>query len=179
MRGPNQQSFFAVVDSIDHKRVSDKYNRDKHNYRFLFTFSFVSILLQLLPVSRELHNVFYSANVFSLMGYTIIMLAYPSRLYNHYGETIRNIVEQVGLSEIVDLNIYWVNLLGLVIHVIPVWIFRNAYSLGNLTILMFVYFVIAGPYLEIIYNLAFHEIAVVFLLTSVMFAGLMMRVQGH
>jgi hypothetical protein len=145
------------------------HDRNKHNYWFLASFSFVSTVILLLPISRELHNTFYSANVFALIGFTIIMFLYPSRLYNLYGETIRHIIDQLGLSRMIQLNMYSFNAGSWIIHVIPVWAFRNSYSLGELTIWLLAYFVLAGPFLERIYNLTFLEIAGVALATSGVF----------
>lgn len=144
-------------------------DRNERNYWFLASFSFASTVIQLLPISRELHNTFYSANVFALIGFTIIMFLYPSRLYNFYGETIRHIIDQLGLSRMIQLNMHSFYAISWIIHVIPVWAFRNSYSLGKLTIWLLAYFVLAGPFLERIYNLTFLEIAGVALATSVVF----------
>lgn len=147
----------------------DKYNQNKYNVWFLVSFSLLSILFHLFPISRELHNTLYSANVFSLIGFTIIATFYPYRLYNYYGETFRNVFDQIGLSRVVHFNIYLLLFVAFIIHVIPVYVFRNKYSLGNPIYWLLLYFVFAGPFLGKIYNLTFFELTGVFLSTVVLF----------
>ena len=146
-----------------------KYNRNKHNYWFLVSFSLLSIWFHLFPISRELHNILYSANVFSLIGFTMIAVFYPYRLYNYYGETFRNIIEQIGISRVIDFNIYRLLTIGWLVHAIPVYIFRNVYSIGNPVSWILLYFVFAGPFLGKIYNLTFCELASVFVITVGLF----------
>lgn len=147
----------------------NKINKNKYNYWFLVSFSLLSILLHILPISRDIHNILYSANVFSLIGFSIIATFYPYRLYNYYGETFRNINYQIGLSRVIDLNVYILLMVGFIIHAIPVYVLRNKYSLGNPVSWILLYFIFAGPFLGKIYNLTFHEIASVFIGTSVLF----------
>jgi hypothetical protein len=142
-------------------------NKDKHNYWFLVSFSLLSILFHLFPISRELHDILYSANVFSLIGFTVIAVFYPYRLYNYYGETFRNIIAKIGLSRVVTFNVYVLLTFGWIVHVLPVYLFRNTYSLGNPVSWILLYFVFAGPFLGKIYNLEFHELAGVFIITAI------------
>lgn len=139
-----------------------KYNRNKHNYWFLLSFSLLSILLHFVCISRDVHNILYSANVFSLIGYTIIALLYPYRLYNYYGETFRNIIQHLGLSRVIQLNVYWLHIFAWIIHAIPVWVLRNTYSMGNPISWILLYFILMGPFLGKIYNLSTRELAGVF-----------------
>jgi hypothetical protein len=174
-----------------------KRNKDKHNYWFLVSFSLLSILFHLFPISRELHDILYSANVFSLIGFTVIAVFYPYRLYNYYGETFRNIIAKIGLcysrrnddrsfvgelcyshrnddrsfvgelARVVPFNVYILLTIAWIVHVLPVYLFRNTYSLGNPVSWILLYFVFAGPFLGKIYNLTFHEIAGVFIITAI------------
>ena len=160
----------TMLDS-DTQQYRTKYNRNKHNYWFLLSFSLLSILLHFVCISRDLHNILYSANVFSLIGYTIIALFYPYRLYNYYGETFRNIIEQIGLSRVIVVNVYWLHIFMWVFHAIPVWVLRNTYSLGNPISWILLYFILAGPFLGKIYNLTFREIAGVFFGAVGLFVG--------
>ena len=146
-----------------------KYNRNKHNYWFVVSFSFLSILLIFFPISSTLHNILYSANVFALIGFTIIVIFYPYRLYNVYGETLRNIIEQIGLSRVIDFNVSIFIISMWISHFIPVYLFRNVYSMGNLISWILLYFVFAGPFLGKIYNLTYCEIAGVFIMTVGLF----------
>jgi hypothetical protein len=157
---------------FDPPEYINKYNRDKHNYWFLVSFSLLSIVLHILPISRDIHNILYSANVFSLIGFTIIIAFYPYRLYNYYSETFRNIITQIGLSRVVELNVYLLLIIAWIVHVIPVYVLRNKYSFGNPISWILLYFVFAGPFLGKIYNLTFHEITGVFIGTSVLFIAI-------
>jgi hypothetical protein len=143
------------------------HNKDKHNYWFLVSFSLLSSLFHLFPISRELHDILYSANVFSLIGFTVIAVFYPYRLYNYYGETFRNIIAKIGLSSVVPFNVYVFLMTAWIIHVIPVYLFRNTYSLGNPVSWILLYFVFAGPFLGKIYHLTFRELAGVFIIASI------------
>ena len=159
-----------------------KHNKDKHNYWFLVSFSLLSIVFHLFPISRELHDILYSANVFSLIGFTVIAVFYPYRLYNYYGETFRNVIAKIGLcysrrnddrsfvgelSRVVPFNVYILLTIAWIVHVLPVYLFRNTYSLGNPVSWILLYFLFAGPFLGKIYNLTFHEIAGVFIITAI------------
>jgi hypothetical protein len=150
---------------FDPPEYIDKINKDKYNYWFLVSFSLLSILVHLLPLSTKLHNTLYSANVFSLIGFTIIVTLYPYRLYNYYGETLRNIISIIGLSRVIEFNIYWLYVGAWIVHFIPVYVFRNKYSLGNPISWILLYFVFAGPFLGKIYNLTFAELLGVFIIT--------------
>jgi hypothetical protein len=143
----------------------DKINRNKHNYWFLVSFSLLSFVLHLLPLSTKFHNILYSANVFSLIGFTIIITFYPYRLYNYYGETFRNIISIIGLSRVIEFNIYWLYVGAWIVHFIPVYVLRNKYSMGNPISWILLYFVFAGPFLGKIYNLTFYELSGVFVIT--------------
>jgi hypothetical protein len=138
-----------------------QYNQNKHNYWFLISFSFLSIVFHLVPVSRDIHNILYSSNVFALIGYTAIVVFYPTRFYNYYAETFRHIIERVGLSNLIVLNIYTLHMYAWLFHAIPVWVFRNTYSLVNPSQWFLIYLILAGPFLGKIYNLAFSELALV------------------
>ena len=156
---------------FDPPEYIDKINKNKHNYWFLVSFSLLSIVLHFLPLSTSVHNILYSANVFSLIGFTIIITFYPYRLYNYFGETFHNIIYMIGFSRVIDFNIFWLYVCAWIVHFIPVYIFRNKYSFGNPISWILLYFVFAGPFLGKIYNLTFYELSNVFLSTSVLFVA--------
>ncbi len=168
-------------DMFDPPEYINKINKNKYNYWFLFSFSLLSILFHLLPLSRDIHNILYSANVFSLIGFSIIATVYPYRLYNYYGETFRNIISIFGVSRVIDFitfedksspvintNVYILLMVGFMIHAIPVYVLRNKYSLGNPTSWILLYFVFAAPFLGKIYNLTFAELSGVFVITTML-----------
>ena len=157
------------LDMFDLPKYINKINKNKHNYWFLVSFSLLSIVFHLLPLSRDIHNILYSANVFSLIGFTVIITLYPYRLYNYYGETFRNIISIIGLSRVIDFNMYWLYFVAWILHAIPVYVLRNKYSLGNPISWIFLYFVFAGPFLGKIYNLTFYELSGVFFGSVVLF----------
>ena len=152
---------------FDPPKYIHTYNKDQHNYWFLVSFSLLSIVFHLFPISRELHDILYSANVFSLIGFTVIAVLYPYRLYNYYGETFRNVIAKIGLARVVPFNVYILLTFAWIVHVLPVYLFRNTYSLGNPVSWILLYFVFAGPFLGKIYNLTFHEIAGVFIIAAI------------
>jgi len=150
---------------FDPPEYIEKMNKDKYNYWFLVSFSLLSIILHLLPVSRDIHNILYSANVFSLIGFSVIIALYPYRLYNYYGETFRNIIAEIGLSRVIDFNVYLLYVGAWIVHAIPVYAFRNKYSMSNPINWILLYFVLFGPFLGKIYNLTFYELSGVFVIT--------------
>ena len=146
-----------------------EYNHYKYNYWFLISFSFLSIWFHSLPVSKQIHDVLYSSNVFALIGYTVIMVCFPTRFYTYYGETFHHMLNTLGLSKIVPLNVYTLHLYAWIGHAIPVWILRNKYSMANPIWWFIVYFVFAGAFLGKIYNLDLYEMVFVFVSTSALF----------
>ena len=158
---PQRTSFLGVyLNSVD-KSERIHLNKDKYNYWFIISFSLLSILFHLLPISREYHNTLYSANVLALAGFTIITVLFPVRFYAYYIETFRHFIYQIGLSRVIHLNIVMFYLVAWMIHAIPVWALRNTYTLANPIPWIVLYLLFAGPFLGKIYNLSFGEIGTV------------------
>jgi len=185
--------------------LSRKNTKNKYNFKFLLTFSTLSVLLHFLPISRYYHNILFSANVFSLIGFSIIIMLFPLRLFIRYGETFRNIINQIGLDRIIPANIYSLNIIAWLLHAIPVYVlWKYNYSLGNPIGWILLYAIFACQYLgesgnwkfirrtgrgtragvsedesmiiEQLYNLTIMELGLVVLLTSVVFIGIYMNV---
>jgi len=104
----------------------------KYNLLFLASFSTLSTLLHLLPISQYYHNILFSANIFSLIGATMITIFFPTRLFMKYGKTFSNIIQQLGLSNYIDANVYTLNTVAWILHVIPVAVlYYYKFTLGN------------------------------------------------
>ena len=121
------------------------------NYlRILASFSTLSTLLHVLPLSRYYRNKLFSANIFSLVGFSMIIFFFPSRLFMKYGETFRNILQQLGLYEYIDANVYTLNTIAWILHAIPVAVlFYYKYSPGNPIGWMLLYLIFASQYLMV------------------------------
>lgn len=130
------------------------YNHNKHNYWFLLTFSILSIFLHFVPSNPEFHNMMYSANVVSLIGFTIFIWLSPYGFYNTYVETFKHIAMNLGISRVFTdkwLDIVVFNIGALVIHIVPVVVFSQTYTLGNPILWMSIYLILFGVYLPNIY----------------------------
>jgi hypothetical protein len=155
------------------KPADKTYNRSKYNFWFLSSFSVLSVLLHFLPISRYYHNILFSANVFSLIGFTIIAFFFSRRLYLRYGETFRNIIQLSGLYRVINVNQYSLLTIAWFFHAIPVFVLmRYNYSLGNPIGWMLIYLVFAFQYLEKIYNMSLMELFFVALTTLSIFIGI-------
>ena len=149
-------SKFPVLRSEATNGFVGKYiNRDKHYYWFVVSFSLLSILLHFVPSNREFHNMLYSANAVSLVGFTIMLSVYPYAFYNTYVETFRHMASYLGISRVfwqTWVNLYVFNAITWLIHLAPVLVFRNTYTLGNPLLLMIAYLLAFGIYLPKIYG---------------------------
>ena len=130
------------------------YNHNKHYYWFLISFSLLSILLHLVPSNKRFHNMLYSSNVVSLIGFTIMLWLSPYGFYNTYAETFKQIGVNIGFSRVfmnTQLNMVVFNILAWIFHIIPIIAFRNTYTLENPMIWMSIYLILFGVYLPKIY----------------------------
>jgi hypothetical protein len=127
-----------------------------HNYWFLVSFSLLSILFHFIPSNREFHNMLYSANILSLVGFTSMIWLYPDALYDAYLETHLEMARYVGISRVSIMK--WMNrtifnTIVWAIHLIPVILLANVYSIGNPLLLVLCYLIVFGAYLEKIYSM--------------------------
>ena len=134
------------------------YNRNAYNYWFLVSFSNLSILLNILPIHPLINGALLSANVFSLVGFTLITVVYPTLLYNKYGETFKRLLKFTGISGVERaITPMTVGIIGWVYHAIPAWIFSRMYTPTNPEGWMLVYLALFGPSLKNIYPLSIVE----------------------
>jgi hypothetical protein len=142
------------------------YNRNAYNYWFLVSFSNLSIWLNLLPIHPLYNGALLSANVFSLVGFTLISLLYPSLFYNHYGETFKRLLTFTGISGVERaITPLTLGIVGWLYHAIPAWMFSRMYTPTNPEGWLFVYLLMAGPFLQNIYPLKTVELAVIGLIS--------------
>lgn len=156
----------AIFNTIFNRTIP--YNTNKHNYWALISFSFLSVILHLLPISESIHNMLYSANVFSLIGFTILIFIHPNAFYNYYGETIRDKAYQIGITRVIPINQYTINVFVWLAHFIPVFVLRNTYTLGNPMGLFLVYLLLFFPFLHKIYPFTIIELGIVFVISVIL-----------
>jgi hypothetical protein len=137
------------------------YNTNKDNYWALVSFSFLSLALNIFPVSESIHNMLYSGMVISLIGFSIMVLIYPNAFYHHYGETIMDKTRKIGLTRVVPVNQYTINITAWLAHFIPVYVLRNKYTLGNPIGWILLYLFVAFPFLHKIYPFTIIELVVI------------------
>ena len=139
-------------------KVNDiPYNPDKHYYWFLVSFSILSIFLHLIPSNKRIHNMLYSSNVVSLIGFTIMLWLSPDGFYNTYVETFKQFGVNIGFSRVFmneQLDMFVFNVVAWIFHVIPIIAFRNTYTLENPILWMSIYLILFGVYLLKIYPYA-------------------------
>ena len=123
------------------------------NYGFLGTISFLSVVLNLVPISREYNNALYSVNWICFIGFVIMVLLNPHGFFELYGSTFQHIGNTLirGLGDIVSEPVFYLG--AILFHAAPILAFRNTYSLGQAMWPMLAYLVVFGPYLERIYPL--------------------------
>ena len=130
------------------------YNYDSRYYWFLVSFSLLSVLLHVLPVSENIHNGLFTANYISLVGASLMMLYSPESFYNTYRETFAHIFRLFGTPEkIIDIfrSIWIFNAAMWLAHLLPVWWFNRFYRMGNPAGWVIIYLAFFGPYLMAIY----------------------------
>ena len=135
------------------------YSRNAYNYWFLASFSNLSIWLNILPIHPLYNGALLSANVFSLIGFTLITVLYPTIFYNHYGETFKRLLKFTGISGVERaITPLTVDIVGWLYHAIPVWIFSRKYTPTNPEGWMLVYLAMVGPFLKNVYPLSIREL---------------------
>ena len=123
----------------------------QNNYWFIATFSIVVVILSTLQLPfPEINAAIYASTVFALIGFTIIMLRKPSGFYHMYGDTVKQLITLFGLPSTL-INLYVFNFIATVIHLAPVYFYRNTYSLGNPLPIMVIWLLFAFPALHKMY----------------------------
>jgi len=150
------------------------YNRNAHNYWFLVSFSNLSIWLNILPIHPLVNGALLSANVFSLVGFTIVTVCFPTMFYNHYGETFKRLVGYTGIPGVDHaITPATVGIVGWVYHAIPVWIFSRMYTPTNPEGWMAIYLLVFALFLHTIYPLNVGDLLGVGLVSYVCMYGWM------
>ena len=92
------------------------------NLSYIYTFSFINFIFTFIFNN----NLFYIANIFSLFGFSIMIILYPRFFYNLYNEDSN-----------IDLITY--NFINFICHLLPIIVF---YKNKNITDKTFIYLII-------------------------------------
>jgi hypothetical protein len=149
------------VNSISIFNRAIPYNTNKYNYWGVISFSFLSVALTVFPVSKSIRNMLYSGMVISLIGFSIMILIYPDSFYNHYSETIMDKARKIGLTRVVPVNQYTMNITAWLAHFIPVVVLRNKYTVVNPVKWILLYFLVFFPFLHKIYPFTITELVII------------------
>ncbi len=112
----------------------------KKDISFIITFSVLSQILIIL----NSNNTLYLSNILSLIGFSIMISIYPLFFYNKY-------------NWILNTNIYIFNIICLIIHFLPIYIFRNKQNINknniditiiNTLLLLLFYYLLFKKYLQ-------------------------------
>lgn len=122
-----------------------------HNYWFLLTFSLLSCIFCILHLPFPTFNTaIYSSAVCSLIGFIIIMILNPAGFYNLYSDTIKHILNVFGIPTWF-LNVYTFSISAFLLHLAPVYFYRNTYPLGNPLPIMVIWLIIFFPVMRHMY----------------------------
>jgi|LauGreSuBDMM15SN_2_FD.fasta_scaffold25865_2 hypothetical protein len=154
---------YANIISVFNRTIP--YNTNKHNYWTLMSFSFLSVALNVFPVSESIHNMLYSGMVISLIGFSIMILIYPNSFYNHSGETIMYKARKIGLTKVVPVNKYTITITAWLAHFIPVLVLCNKYTLVNPFRWILLYVLVSFPFLHKIYPFTITELVIICIFT--------------
>lgn len=114
----------------------------QYDISFIFTFSFLSHILNIFNYSIEINNVLYLSNIISLFGFCIMIFYYPYFFYNNY-------------NYLLNTDLFTFNLTCIFIHVIPLYLFKskNKINKSNIDMTTINTFIIL-----LIYYLLFNQI---------------------
>ena len=122
-----------------------------HNYWFLLTFSLLSCIFCILHLPFPTFNAaIYSSAVCSLIGFIIIMILSPAGFYNLHSDTIKHILNVFGIPTWF-LNVYTFSISAFLLHLAPVYFYRNTYPLGNPLPIMVIWLIIFFPVMRHMY----------------------------
>lgn len=84
------------------------------NINFIFTFSSLSIFLNIL----NFHNVLYFSNILSFLGFSFLLLINPYFFYEKY-------------NWLLNTNLFLFNLICLIVHVMPIYFYRKKQNINK------------------------------------------------
>jgi hypothetical protein len=119
----------------------------QYDISFIFTFSFLTHLLNIFNYSIEINNALYLSNIISLFGFCILIFYYPYFFYNNY-------------NYLLNTDIFTFNLTCILIHIIPLYLFKSKNKINknnieitilNTSIILLIYYLLFNPILGRIY----------------------------
>jgi hypothetical protein len=140
-----------------------------HNYLFLLTFSVLVCVFCILHLPFPTFNAaIYSSTICALIGFTLILILNPTGLYSMYGDTIKHILNVFGVPSWA-VNIYTFNIVAFLIHLAPVYFYRNVYPLGNPLPIMIIWVIIFFPVIRNMYPFDEYTMIGIGILTYLLF----------
>ena len=112
----------------------------QYDISFIFTFSFLTHILNIFNNNIEINNALYLSNIISLFGFCIMIFYYPKFFYNNY-------------NYLLNTDLITFNLLCILIHVIPLYIFKNKnkinknnidITINNTIIILLIYYLLTS-----------------------------------
>lgn len=114
----------------------------QYDISFIFTFSFLSHILNIFNYSIEINNALYLSNIISLFGFCIMIFYYPHFFYDNY-------------NYLLNTDLFTFNLTCILIHILPLYLFKskNKINKNNIDIT-----IINNIIFLLIYYLLFNQI---------------------
>jgi hypothetical protein len=122
-------------------------------YYIFFTFSFLSFFFQFFNKNKDIANALYFANFISLLGFCIIIYAFPTSFYDRFNY--------------LHTNIYIFNFICIVLHIAPLYLFRNRNTIDKLNLVntiiyvcvfLLLYFICFYPVIEVVYPFCIEQL---------------------
>jgi hypothetical protein len=116
----------------------------QYDISFIYTFSFLTHIINIFNYNIKINNALYLSNIISLFGFIIMVYNYPYFFYNKY-------------NYLLNTDLFTFNLTNILIHVIPLYIYKNKNKINknNIDITIFYTSIIL-----LIYYLLFNSILI-------------------
>jgi hypothetical protein len=146
-----------------------KYMSSQKNYWFLLTFSLIVCVLCTLQLPFPQFNAaIYSSTICALIGFTLIVILKPTGLYDLYSNTINRQLSVFGIPSRV-MNPYTFNITAFLLHLAPVYFYKDIYPLGNPLPIMIIWLLLFFPVMRYMYPFTELEIVGIGLATYLLF----------
>lgn len=120
------------------------------------TFSSLSFIANCFLITHRINTALYFSNVMSLILATVMIIIYPDFLYDKYSDLFLGYFNKTAI-----------NITGILVHIIPVYLFRNRQRFDELlklntimdsALLLFVYYLLFRQHLYAVYPLSEYEL---------------------
>jgi hypothetical protein len=120
------------------------------------TFSSIVLITNFFLFTHRINTALYFSNILSLVLATIMIMMYPNWLYEKYKNVFLDL-----------LNSYGINICAILMHILPVYLFRNRQTLSELlefntiydsAFMLLIYYVLFQDHVHTIYPLTKYEL---------------------